>query len=58
MTTLEINQEIQNTKMIMAKLLDCVKTGQKEYYQDYINASTYYIKLMRVKPDHSFTLSN
>lgn len=57
MTTTQINQEIANTKKIMDNLLACVKSGKKEYYKEYIEVSTYYYKLMQVKPNHNFTLA-
>jgi hypothetical protein len=57
MTSTEINQEIIKTKTIKDKLLACVKAGQFEYYKEYIETSSYYLKLMQLKPNHDFTLA-
>jgi len=56
MTSTQINQELENVKVIMDNLLSCVKAGQLEFYAEYIDLSAYYLKLMQVKPDHDFKL--
>ena len=57
MTTSKINSEIKNTKEILSKLKQCIKDGKKEYMQDYIDASTYLLKLNQVKPSHSLVVA-
>jgi hypothetical protein len=56
MTTNQINTELKNTKEIMNSLLACVKAGQKEFYNDYLQVSAYYLKLSQVKPNHNLTI--
>lgn len=57
MTTTQINTEIKNTKEIMNKLMDCVISGKKEYYKEYLEFSAYYLKLNKLKPSHNLTIA-
>lgn len=34
----------------------CVKSGQTEYYKEYLEISAYYLKLNQVKPTHILTI--
>ena len=45
MHKLELQTEINSTKLILDSLLACIKEGYTEYYQDYIDISTYYLSL-------------
>lgn len=57
MTEAMINSEIKTTKEIMSKLMDCIKSGQKELYKEYLEISTYYLKLNQVKPNHNLIIA-
>ncbi len=53
MTQSQINRELETTKKMMDKLMACIKEGKKEYYQNYLDLSTYYLKLSKFKPNHN-----
>ena len=57
MTDLQINTEIKNTKLIMENLMSCMKSGKMQFYQEYIDISCYYLKLLQVKPNHNLTIA-
>lgn len=53
MNGLQINTEIENTKIIMNNLLNCAKDKsiaapeRKQYYSEYLQTSAYYYNLMK-----------
>lgn len=53
MTQSQINRELESTKKVMNKLMDCIKKGQMEFYSDYLKTSSYYLKLSKFKPMHN-----
>lgn len=57
MNSAQINTEIKNTKSIMDRLFACIEAGQMEYYNDYISASAYYLKLKSNKPSHELSIA-
>ena len=57
MTQAQLNQELENTKEIMKNLLNCVKSGKTEFYNDYLQLSTYFLKLNQAKPNHNLKLA-
>jgi len=45
MTNQQIQQEIEKTTKMKDLLLECVKNGQNEYYQQYIDTTVYLVML-------------
>lgn len=59
----QINSELAQTKEMMDLLFACVKdkslsiSERNKYYSEYLQTSTYYLKLQQVKPQHTFTIA-
>jgi hypothetical protein len=60
---INVDQEIEKTKSSMNALLDCAKdrlipvSERKVYYSEYLQMSSYYLKLQQSRSTHNFNFS-
>lgn len=63
MTKAQINTEIKKVKETMSLLFNCVEdksispSDRKQYYKDYLEASTYFYQLSKAKPEHNLSIA-
>jgi hypothetical protein len=63
MTKAKINSEIKKTENTMELLMNCIQdksisiVDRKQYYKDYLVASTYFLNLSKQKPNHNLTIA-
>lgn len=63
MTKAQINTEIKEVKQKMDLLFNCVEdksissADRKQYYKDYLTASTYFYQLSKAKPEHNLSIA-